>query len=100
MIGIKSNNEPCFDTTKLQGSGAGWTGWNMDMQKLNKFLATQVQAIHSLDPNALVTIGSWNERAQTDQFGYFNFYSDSCMQKQVNDVGAQIDFFQMHTYER
>ena len=75
-ISISSNSNPCFDTSILQGSGAGWTGENIPMEKFLRFINRQAGAIKQHDPKALVTLGSWCERPQTDNFGYRNYYKD------------------------
>ena len=73
--GISGGN-PCFDTSILQGSGAGWTGENVPMVMFLKFFNLQIAAIKKQDPKALATIGSWCERPQTDNFGFRNYYKD------------------------
>ena len=75
-VSISSNSDPCFDTSVLQGSGAGWTGENIPMEKFLRFINRQAGAIKRVDSKALVTVGSWSERTQTDNFGYRNYYKD------------------------
>ena len=75
-VAINSDGNSCFDTSSLQGSGAGWTGENVPMAKFLKFFNRQIAAIKKQDPKALATIGSWCERPQTDNFGFRNYYKD------------------------
>eukprot|EP00750_Incisomonas_marina_P027972 INCI6308.1.p1 GENE.INCI6308.1~~INCI6308.1.p1 ORF type:complete len:339 (-),score=49.69 INCI6308.1:810-1826(-) len=56
-VAIASDPEPCFDTTILSGSGAGWSGAKLAMKDLLKFHNLQAAAIHAADPKALVTVG-------------------------------------------
>ena len=76
MIG-QSNSNPCYDTRLLSGSDAGWANTYVPMHRLLSFMNKQIAAIKRADSKALVTIGSWNERTQTDQFGYRNHYKDA-----------------------
>ena len=71
-----SNSNPCFDTNPLSGTGAGWVGNFILMQNMLRFLNRQIAAIKAADPKVLVTVGSWSERGQTDQYGYRNYYTD------------------------
>jgi len=70
-----SDGNPCFDTQPLAGSGAGWAD-SIPMQRLQSFINKQTAAIKRADPKVIVTLGSWSERAQTDQFGWRNYYTD------------------------
>lgn len=99
LIGSNPEN-PCFDTSILQGSGAGWTGENIPMEKMLKFINVQIAAIKRQDPKALVTVGSWGQKAQTDNFGFRNFYKDECLIAAGGDDLGVIDFHQMHCYAR
>lgn len=57
------DDEPCFDTMALAGTGAGWAQPTdpIPMQQLLAFVGVQAAAIHEVSPGALVTIGSWSE---------------------------------------
>jgi mannan endo-1,4-beta-mannosidase len=50
--------EPCFDP--LKAHGVGWTGNNISLSYLQRFVARQAAAIHAADPTVLVTTGSAN----------------------------------------
>lgn len=76
--GIADAN-PCFDTQVLGGSGAGWAGTYIPMQLLQRFINRQTAAIKRADPKVIVTLGSWSERAQTDELGWRNYYKDKCV---------------------
>jgi hypothetical protein len=113
------DTEPCWDTTKLKGTGAGWAqqpgakgksgiGQPLPMKYLQRFVAVQAAAIHAADPGALVTVGSWNVVANTNADGHRNYWSDSCLQKASNlrellglqaatASHATLDFYQIHS---
>lgn len=55
---IASDSNPCWDTTRLSGTGPPWKGSLLYMKDLQRFVAKQIKAIHSIDPTALVTVGS------------------------------------------
>jgi len=97
-ISIGDDSNPCFSTKSLQGSGAGWSGGNIPMKNMLKFINWQADAIHSVDPKALVTAGSWSEKAVTDQFGYFNYYKDTCLLQAGGRSRGVLDFYQVHSY--
>jgi hypothetical protein len=97
---IANDTNACFDTTPLQFSGAGWVGANVAIRNLLRFINLQAATIHSIDRNALVTIGSWSEKSQTDQFGYRNYYTDQCLRQAGGRVEGVLDLNQMHTYAK
>lgn len=95
---VTSDVEPCYNTAKLTGSGAGWAGQLFTMRQVLWFVNILTSAIKVADPYTLVTIGSWSERTQTNSFGYYNYYSDSCLIKAGGKTNGILDFYQMHTY--
>ncbi|CAG7726076.1 unnamed protein product [Allacma fusca] len=98
-IRIEGNGNPCYDTNRLDGSGAGWTGRAIPMDRMLTFLGKQVAAIRQADRSTLVTIGSWSERPQTDAFGEtYNYYKDSCLTQAAGSPDGRIDFYQIHSY--
>ncbi|KAH3732183.1 endo-beta-1,4-mannanase [Pelomyxa schiedti] len=97
-VQIASDSEPCFDTIPLLGSGAGWTGVNLPMKNILQFVSMQTSAIHSADPKALVSVGSWSEKAMTDNWGYRNYYKDECLNK-FGLSKATLDYYQLHSYD-
>ena len=101
------DTNPCFDTkTVLGASGAGWAGHHATMKELLAFFNRHAAAIHAADPKALVTVGSWSQRASTDarvgKFGtkFFNYYKDDCLVAAGGHSapGGALDFFQVHSY--
>lgn len=47
----------------------------------SRFFNWQAAAIKEVDPHALVTVGAWNGKVNTDNFGFHNMYKDSCLVK-------------------
>ena len=70
--------EPCYDLTHLDWSregtnlsdlrsqGPGWSGANIPVEKILRLHNWVAHTIHSLDPKALVSSGSWNSLASTN----------------------------------
>ena len=46
-----------------------------------RFFNWQAAAIKQVDPQALVTVGAWSGRVNTDNFGFHNLYKDTCLVK-------------------
>jgi len=88
----------CTDVSRLNGTGAGWAGHTLSMDKILKYVNWSAAAIHDNDPGALVTVGSWSERPQTDSFGFKNYYSDECLRSVGGKSNGTLDFMQIHTY--
>ncbi|KAL3871113.1 hypothetical protein ACJMK2_039132 [Sinanodonta woodiana] len=99
-IGMKTE-EKCYDTTTLYPwEGADWTKKHIPLERMLRFLSLQADAIHSADPKALVTTGSWTYRTITDQLNRRNFYSDECLRLASGGLpGAYFDLYQIHTYQ-
>ncbi|KAI8502784.1 hypothetical protein Bbelb_194860 [Branchiostoma belcheri] len=105
---IEPNSDPCYDTSFLQGTGAGWAHWDtsgpvpiptwtdVPRQRVLRFINRQAAAIKEKDPNHLVTVGSWSEHGQ----GVRNLYSDQCLRKAGGFAfpAGVLDFYQIHTY--
>ncbi|XP_066267580.1 mannan endo-1,4-beta-mannosidase-like isoform X1 [Branchiostoma lanceolatum] len=100
---IEHHSDPCYDTSFLQGSGAGWaqldangapTWTDVPRQRVLRFINRQAAAIKEKAPNHLVTVGSWSELGQ----GVRNLYSDGCLQKAGGVPAGVLDFYQIHTY--
>ncbi|KAL7637771.1 UNVERIFIED_CONTAM: hypothetical protein RMT77_011382 [Armadillidium vulgare] len=97
---VESNSNPCYDTSIIGSDGAGWTGAYIPMERFLIFIGRINQIAHQNDPTGLTTLGSWSQFSQTDAFsGCRNYYSDSCLNGAVGGSGANIDFYQMHTYD-
>ncbi|XP_055895654.1 mannan endo-1,4-beta-mannosidase-like isoform X2 [Biomphalaria glabrata] len=92
-----NNDEPCFNTTFLLNSGVGWAVKKYDYEQILRFLNWQAAAIKAVDTNNIVSVGVWNPKSNTDQFGMFDFYSDSCLVKAGGKPLGVMDFFQYHS---
>ncbi|KAH3776390.1 mannan endo-1,4-beta-mannosidase-like [Dreissena polymorpha] len=89
---------PCHDTSKLEGSGMGWEGRLYSAAQIQRFINWQADAIRREDPGAMVTLGSWNSKANTDRFGFHNLYKDSCLVGSGGRAHGTLTFYQVHTY--
>ncbi|KAK6195089.1 hypothetical protein SNE40_000587 [Patella caerulea] len=98
IIPNSHSNEPCFDTTFLLNSGAGWAGGTYSAHELLRFINWQADAIMRADPGALVTAGSWNARDNTDRLNTHNLYSDNCLRKAGGRWNGILNFFSSHSY--
>merc|ERR1711892_929378 len=93
------------NSSDLRSQGPGWSGANIPVEKILRLHNWVAHTIHSLDPKALVSSGSWNSLASTNVKGDdpvfktgFNHYSDECLyQAGARDKGV-MDFTQFHTY--
>ncbi|KAF2355525.1 Glycoside hydrolase family 5 [Trinorchestia longiramus] len=96
---VTTDGNPCYDTTIIGQSGAGWTGVNIPMERWLTFIGKQNIVIKQNDPSALVTLGSWGQFPQTDAFSNTkNHYTDACLTGAAG-AGAELSFYQMHTYD-
>ncbi|KAI8798260.1 mannan endo-1 4-beta-mannosidase [Biomphalaria glabrata] len=93
-----SNPDPCFDTTALRNSGAGWAGKKYNYEEFLRFLNWQAAAIKKVDPTYLVSVGVSNPRFNTDKYGNVDHYSDSCLVKAGGKPEGVMDFYQFHSY--
>lgn len=117
---IANDANPCFSTTILSGTGAGWTGEGIPMFRFLRFINRQAAAIKRTDTKALVSTGSWSELSRTDAFPntceslttrnwemiiitylFFllvNYYKDTCLIQAGGEQLGTLDFDQIHTY--
>ena len=58
---VAEDDEPCYDTSNLKGSGAGWAGPDIPLRDILRFTNQLAAAIKAADPKALVTTASWRE---------------------------------------
>lgn len=95
-----ADEDPCFDTMALKGTGAGWAqSTPIPMKQVLTFVATQAAAIHKAAPGALVSVGSWSEHSVSDELGLKDYYTTPCLHKAAGgDTDARLDFQQMHSY--
>jgi hypothetical protein len=64
-----------------------------------RFTNWQIDAIKSVDPQAVVTQGAWNERANTVICGGCrNYWSDECLVAAGEKPAGTLGFYQMHAY--
>ncbi|GFR69945.1 endo-1,4-beta-mannanase 1 [Elysia marginata] len=98
LLNLQFNEDPCFDTFMLKVSGAGWAGWKYSYQQLLRFISWQTDAIKSVDPQALVTVGVWNPKSNTNSFGMVDHYSDTCLYKAGQKALGKLDFHDFHSY--
>ena len=75
----EKGNDPCTDTNILTNSGANWSGANLHMKDVLRFINHHADAIKSVDPKALVTIGDSAVVESTIESNNRVFYSDHCL---------------------
>ncbi|XP_070180562.1 mannan endo-1,4-beta-mannosidase-like isoform X2 [Littorina saxatilis] len=98
LITGERSHEPCFDTRFLVGSTAGFAGERNHLKDLLRFLNWQTDAIRSVDPQALVTSGSWRQWSQSGALGGRNLYSDHCLLKAGGRPQGTLTFYSTHVY--
>lgn len=67
---IASDPNPCFSTTILADTGAGWTEAGIPMFRFLRFINRLGGAIRRTDTKALISTGSWSEISRTDAFSH------------------------------
>ena len=50
---VAYDDEPCFDTSNLEGTGAGWAGTGLPMRDILRFTNQLAAAIKAADPKAV-----------------------------------------------
>lgn len=119
---IAADPEPCFDTSNLNSTGAGWAGTGVPMRDLQRFMNQVSAAIKATDPKALVTTGAWSEWSITNSFpadgmsdsdsggsdsdddgsddgpSPRNYYSDACLIRAGGLSLGTFDYVQVHSY--
>ncbi|XP_012938873.1 mannan endo-1,4-beta-mannosidase [Aplysia californica] len=98
MIPDVHNESSCYDTTALKNSGAGWAEKKYLYKDMLRFFNWQAAAIKTTDSGALVTMGVWNPKSNTDHFNMNNHYSDFCLRKAGGRQKGVFDFYQFHSY--
>lgn len=89
--GVPDSN-PCYDTSALKGTGAGWSGAQLPMAALMGFIGRLADAVHSADASATVTVGSWSEHALLPR----PLWSDACLKPFGGQ--AHLDLYEVHSY--
>merc|ERR1711936_686578 len=91
--------------TNPRSHGPGWSGADIPMKNILHLHNWVADKIHSLDPKALVSTGSWNSLASTNVKGDdpvhkagFNHYSDGCLYEAGGRNKGIMDFIQFHAY--
>lgn len=98
LIPDQADTDPCFDTKALANSGAGWASRKYTFKEILRFVNLQAAAIKAADPQALVSVGVWNPKSNTDQFGFINHYKDECLVKAGGKSTGTLDIWQYHSY--
>lgn len=80
-------NEPEGMTTEC----GGWTAQKMELAKIQKFTNKVAAAIHTVDPELLVSTGSVNIQ-------YQKHWNDTALIKAGGEQNGTLDFFQTHYY--
>jgi hypothetical protein len=81
-------------TTRYPDGGPGPVVDELYIQKTINWFA---DAIHGVDPGALVTNGTWQFRANSDVAGT-NYYSDSALVGAGGRDAGVLDFYEVHYY--
>ncbi len=91
--------EPCFNPKRAKG---GWSGNDIAMRDLQRFVARQAIAIHEADPTVLVTVGSASELSVMSSGLHYNYWSDRCLELSLGSTAVAprrlLDFYQIHVY--
>jgi hypothetical protein len=81
----------------------GWTGANggrqVDKRVIQKCVNWFADAIHAVDPAALVTNGSWTFIANSNAGDYHNLYSDQALVERGGRPRGTLDYYQVHYYD-
>ena len=99
LVRVESDSKACYDTTPLAGTGAGWAKKYVPMKNLQAFINRQAAAIKGIKGNEImVTASGWSEKATADNFGFGNYFKDSCLTQAGGKESGTLDFYQIHTY--
>jgi len=94
----EKSDDPCQDTNILLNSGANWSGANLHMKDVLRFINQHADAIKSADPKALVTVGDSAVVESNIESNNRNYYSDHCLTSVGGEPKGTIDFYQFHSY--
>ncbi|VEN49910.1 unnamed protein product [Callosobruchus maculatus] len=90
---------PCFDTTHLKYSGAGWSGTHLLLKDILRFINWHADAIKFVDPKALCTIGGAGEWLTTNVSPVTrDHYTDACLIAAGGRQLGTLDMVMVHTY--
>ncbi|CAG2111639.1 unnamed protein product [Medioppia subpectinata] len=91
----------CFDIYRWQKSNKNM-GYESrhPIKRILRFFNWISSTIHTTDPSALVSVGTWNPKTSTGQCDHcFNLYQDQCLVAAGGKANGVLDFYQMHSYE-
>ncbi|VEN64013.1 unnamed protein product [Callosobruchus maculatus] len=90
---------PCYDTTHLKDSGAGWAGKTIDFRLVLKLINWHADAIKSVVPEALLSNAENGELLTTNVCEKCrDHYTDECLIGAGGRANGTIDFYAMHSY--
>ena len=114
--GVADSN-PCYDTMNLKGTGTDWTGSHLHIKDVQRFVNHHIDAIKSVAPGSLVTVGDSADTSTNVCDKCRNYYSDHCLEaaggKPRGVLGKStleliyhayftilsfLDFYQLHSY--
>lgn len=77
----------------------GWETNKVPIARIQRAINWQAHAIHTIDKNLLVTIGSWAADANTDAvWGFQNRYTNARLIAAGGRSLGYLDFYQLHYY--
>ncbi|CAG2176469.1 unnamed protein product, partial [Oppiella nova] len=97
----ESDPNTCFDIYRWQKSNKGM-GYEskFPIKKILRLFNWISSAIHTADPLALVSVGTWNPKTNTHECSdCFNLYQDQCLVAAGGKANGVMDFYQIHSYE-
>jgi hypothetical protein len=85
--------------TGVRGADGGTiTGQSVEESYIQKTINWFAAAIHTADPSALVTNGTWQFLANANTAGMMNYYSDAALQAAGGKDNGTLDFYEVHYY--
>jgi hypothetical protein len=88
-----------FNEPEGMSSQFGWTPVKVNMSSIQRFVNRTAGAIKRTAPEALVTNGSWNIRANSDIGSWTNYYRDDRLIEAGGDEDGILDFYGIHYYK-
>jgi hypothetical protein len=76
----------------------GWATYRTTMAAIQKTVNWFASAIHTADPNALVTNGAVTFDYCSNVAGKMNYYSDSALRAAGGKMNGTLDFYEVHYY--
>ena len=90
-----SDSNPCFDTRALAGGG-DWSKTHYKVRDMQRFINHHIDAIKSVAPNALCSIGDGQRTLTNIDSQSRNWFSDQCLRaaggKQRGVAGKRLTF--------